>query len=176
MKPIEPTTAQNAVLRLFVRYFLLYIAAVFPGVWLARQAGVFLLPPCALCYTLLPVLLAAMAAFSTVSNLLLALFIAAHAFCDTALLYRAYLLVQNGSGGILHFNICLCLLLIGAVLLFYTAARASYFSFACDKRDLQLLLSKQFWLYLLEVAFPLALAAALMAVFRRFLESIPLFV
>ena len=176
MKPIEPTTAQNAVLRLFVRYSLLYIAAVFPGVWLARHAAVFLLPPDALYYTLLPVLLAALAAFFTVSNLLLTFLVTAHAFCDTALLYRTYLLVQNGSSSILHFNICLCLLLIGAALLFYEAARASYFAFVCDKRDLQLLLSKQFWLYLLEVAIPLALAAALMAVFRRFLESIPLLV
>lgn len=176
MKPIEPTTAQNAVLRLFVRYCLLYAAAVFPGVWLAQKTAVFLLPPDALLYTLLPVLLAALAAFSTVSTLLLTLLVTSRAFCDTALLHRVYLLVQSGSGSILHFNICLCLLLIGNALLFYTAARASYFSFVSDKRDLQLLLSKQFWLYLPETAIPLALAAALMTVFRRFLESIPLFV
>ena len=157
----KPTTASNVMSRLFFRFFLAYLAACPIACFLGTKG----IPRLAIFgegdIALLFVLLALLGAFSTISKPYLLLLAFLKGFYDTALLYEVSCLIGTGKIGVLAWNACFLLVLFSLLLFAVAAARAQLFSFVNAKRDMQLLLSGSFWLYLFEAVFFLALALSL---------------
>lgn len=162
-----PTTVTNAAGRLVLRFLACYaLAATLAGVALYRGFSPFLPYPALAEFWLIP--LALCAAFLTVSSPYLLALTAGKALLDAALVARMIRLVRTESLSPLLWNAGLALLLCSVPLFCYTAARAALFAFDCTARDLRLLVSKRFWLFLLLAAVLCALALPL----RLFLPKI----
>ena len=147
--------------RLFFRFFLTYLLACpiacFLGTKGIPRPTLFGVGDTAFLF----VALALLGAFSTISKPYLLILAFLKGFYDAALLYEVSCLTGAGKIGILPWNACLLLVLFSLFLFALAAARAQLFSFVNAKRDLRLLLSRSFWLYLFESLFLLALALSL---------------
>lgn len=164
---MQPTTKENLDLRLGLRYLLFYLAALTVGT-LPAARGVLLFSPGTVCDSaLIAVSLAAPAAFLTVGNSYLALLTVMKGLYDAALMYTATLLVRGGSIGLLHWNASFILVALSLVLFLFVACRASKFFFENSARDLALILSKPFFIYLLQVLAALALAFIVYLLWQR---------
>lgn len=161
MKKREPTNTVNAPSRLFLRFFLAYALTVPIALLFAvrglmalnlSQAGLvefFFIP------------LSLLGAFLTVTKPYLIILALIKSFYDVALLYQVSQWVRLGAIGILPWNACFLLLVFSVILFCMTAARAELFSFLHPARDLQLVLSRAFGSYLLEMLLFTALALSL---------------
>ncbi|MBE6701848.1 MAG: hypothetical protein E7585_00330 [Ruminococcaceae bacterium] len=168
----EPTNSENVTSRLFLRFFLAYIAAC-PIAWLLAAKGItdvstetvgqveFFFIPLAL--------LGAILILSKPYLLLLSFF---KGFFDAVLLFRVTQWTKAGLVGLLSWNACFCLIVFSLLLFALASARAQFFSFANQERDLKLLRSGGFWLYLFEALFFLALAFSLYELWPRLFGNI----
>ena len=151
MKSSQPTNGTNAVYRLFLRYFIVYLATVPAGLFLARHGWWAALSPFLGVALASPLLLAAIGAFSTLTTPFLFLLTAAKAVVDATLLHRLLSLVSGGALGFWHFNAVLFLLMGTLILCLFSVARAHLFSFTCIRRNGGLLRSGLFWRYVLDL-------------------------
>ena len=160
---VRPTTGKNVAARLFFRFFLCYfLSGAFAAALAARgalwrsfdyaRAGraefVF-------------VLLALLGSVLTLSKPYLLLLTAAKAFFDVALCAALLPLLRAGGHVFLTSNACFLYLVFSLTLFCMAAARSCLFSFSGAERDLRLLCSKRFLLYLVEALFFAALALSL---------------
>ena len=156
-----PTTAQNAGGRLFLRFFLCYIAAAALAV-LALKKGLPLplITPWRWEFLFVPAAL--LAAFLTISRPYLFFLTITKSFYDMAILLRMIALARTDSITVLLWNVgFICL--IGSVLLFcFAASRACWFSFAVSARDFRLVFSRDFLLFLVEMVIMTALSLPLL--------------
>lgn len=146
----EPTTGENAVSRLFLRFFLCYLLAApvalmiaLRGVWVptVSEAGapLFFFVPLALLGALL-----------TVTKPYLLVLTVLKAFYDVGLLYSITLWTRQGYGGLLPWNASFLLIVFSLLLFCIAAACAELFSFLHPARDARLLFSRPFGRYLIE--------------------------
>ena len=161
-RKLEPTSGENVLSRLFLRYFLCFLCAVpfalLPARWdllpfRAETVGTvdFLFIP-----------LAALAAVLTVTKPYLLLLTVLKSFYDVSVLYRISVLTRRYRSGVLPWNACFFLLVFSLLLYCTAAARAHHFSFTATARDTALLLSRPFGRFLLETIFLVAISLALL--------------
>jgi len=171
MKKRGPTDQTNVASRLLLRFVIAYLPAI-PLSWILATRGVADIAPETVGqieFWLIP--LALLGAFLTVSKPYLLLLSFGKGFYDTALLYRVTMLASEGSLGILPWNACFLLILLSLLLFALAAARAQLFSFSSKSRDLRLLCTGSFWLYLFECIFFLALAFSLTVLWPRLMTG-----
>ena len=161
MKKREPTNNTNAATRLFLRFFLTYFLCVPIAILSAMRALIPLDLTRAGLIEFLFIPLALLGAFLTVTKPYLIVLAAIKSFYDIALLYQVTQWVRIGAIGILPWNACLLILIFSIVLFCLTASRAELFSFLHPARDIQLILSRPFGSYLLEMLLFTALALSL---------------
>ena len=168
-----PTNRENALSRLFFRYFLLYVATLPLALWLSAR-GLFqlVLLPLPL-VALLPVVSAALFAFFTITGPLMVLLTLLKGLLDFSFLLRAVTLAQNQSIGLIHFNAVLLLLGAGIIIYIFSAATARLFAFENQSRDLSLLFSKAFFKYLIKAAIFALLAIVLYYLWQKLLTLLP---
>ena len=98
------------------------------------------------------------------------------AFCkgafDTVLLLRITRWARSGNIGILSWNACVALIAVSFLIFTTAAARAQLFACTTTKRDLRLLRSGGFWLYLIEALLFLILAYSLYALWPELLSRL----
>lgn len=161
MKKREPTSSTNVTSRLFLRFFLSYLI-ITPVAVLCAMRG--LLNPDLECVGLVEfgfIPLSLLGAFLTVTKPYLIVLTLIKSFYDATLLYQVSQWVRLGAIGLLPFNACLFILIFSIILFCLTAARAELFSFLHSARDIQLILSRPFGAYLLEILLFTALALSL---------------
>lgn len=161
MKKREPTSSTNATSRLFLRFFLSYLI-ITPVAVLCAMRGILSLDlerSGLIEFCFIP--LSLLGAFLTVTKPYLILLALIKSFYDVALLYQVSQWVRLGAIGILPWNACLFILIFSIILFCFTAARAALFSFLHPARDIQLILSRPFGAYLLEILLFTALALSL---------------
>ena len=158
---VRPTTDKNVISRLFFRFFLCYfIAGAAAALFAAR--GVLWDPPEQAGKTeFLFVLLALLGSVLTLAKPYLLLLTAVKAFFDVALLASLLPAVRGLSRGFLTFNACLCYVIFSLALFCTAAARSCLFSAEGSERDLRLLCSRRFLVYLAEAVLFAALALTL---------------
>lgn len=158
--------------RLFVRFFIAYLFALPLAVPLSLKGA--------------PTLSAAHVGFLEFIFIPLALFGALLifskpflwllAFCkgafDTVLLLRVTQMARSGQIGILPWNACVALIALSFLLFTLAAARAQLFACTTTKRDLRLLRSGGFWLYLIEALLFLILAYSLYVLWPELLSRL----
>ena len=138
-----PTTKENATARLFFRFFLCYLAGVLVTAPFFARHGT--LPSlenmggiqCAF------FLLAALAAFLTVSNPFLLMLTLCKATIDATLLCRVFALSQSNRRTFLACNTVLCYLVCALLLFCGVAALSGVFSYQSKLRDTRLLFSRE---------------------------------
>lgn len=158
---VRPTTDQNVVSRLFFRFFLCYFAAGAAAILFAAR-GVLRNPPEQAGKTEFAfILLALLGSVLTLSKPYLLLLTAAKAFFDVALLSSLLPAARGLSNGFLTFNACLFYVIFSLALFCTAAARSCLFSFEGSERDLRLLCSRRFLIYLAEAVVFAALALTL---------------
>ncbi len=169
-----PTNEQNALSRLFFRYFLLYVSALPFGFWLSKQqffAAVTIPLPFA---ALLPVVFATLLAFFTLTGPLMVLLTFLKGCVDFLFLIDLISLAGNAEISLLHFNIVLFLIGAGIIIYILAAANARLFAFENTSRDLSLVLSKPFFRYLTQAAVFVTIAAFLYYLWQKLLTLLPL--
>ena len=161
MKKREPTSGTNATSRLFLRFFLSYLI-ITPVAILTAMRGLLNLDferAGLVEFSFIP--LSLLGAFLTVTKPYLIVLAFIKSFYDVALLYQVSQWVRLGVIGILPWNACLLILIFSIILFCLAAARAELFSFLHPARDIQLILSRPFGAYLLEILLFTALALSL---------------
>ena len=162
MKPRlkSPTTADNLGARLFLRFFLCYLAGCLAALLLGR------LPALSNAegighHHFISVALAALGGVLTVSKPYLLLLSLLRAALDAEVLAYLFSKAHGGYGGFFTFNACLCYLAFSVLLFCVTAARACRFSAESTGRDTALLLSRRFLVFTGEMLLLLALSTLL---------------
>ena len=169
-----PTNKQNALSRLFFRYFLLYVSALPFSFWLSKQEffTIFTLPVAI--SAILPVSLAALLALFTLTGPCMVLLTFLKGSVDFLLLLRLISLAGSAQISFLHFNIILFLIGAGIIVYILAAARARLFAFENTSRDLSLLFSRSFFAYLLSAAALVAISMLLYYLWQKLLTLLPL--
>ena len=173
MRLFVPTNEENLFNRLFIRYFLFYLCAILIGLAATARGTLLFTLGTAPLGSFLPVLLAAFAAVSTISNSYLVLLTACKGLYDAQLLWQATMLVRCGQIGIFYWNACFFLIAFSLVLFALCATNAGKFAFENRSRDLKLIFSKPFGKFLLEAFFLIMLAFVLYLLWLRILTKIP---
>ena len=168
-----PTNRQNALSRLFFRYFLLYVAALPLAIWLSvRHISLITVIPLPF-GALIPVVSASLLAFFTVTGPLMVLLTLMKGLFDFSILLRLIVLAQSRGIGLFYFNITLLLIGSGIIIYLFSAASARLFAFENKSRDLSLLFSKAFFKYLTKIIFFTVFALVLYYSWQKFLPLLP---
>ena len=170
MKNREPTNRNNATSRLFLRFFLCYLITVPVAVLCAVRGLLDLTPQRVGTVEFCFIPLSLLGAFLTVTKPYLIVLTVIKSFYDVAFLYQVSQWVLLGAIGILPWNACFLILIFSMLLFCFAAARAELFSFLHPARDVQLILSRPFGQYLLEILLFSALALSLYYVIPELLD------
>ncbi len=154
----QPTTRENVSSRLFLRYFLLLFAGVAIMLTYCLRTAPQIASDAVGKVQVLFVCLALLAAFLTVSGPYLVLLCGVKAFFDTAAFCTRIRSLTLGKENILPVNGLLCYFVLSAILFCTMASQARLFSFEGDERDLKLMYSRRFLLFLPRAVLLIALA------------------
>lgn len=158
---IQPTTSQNVTTRLFLRFFLCYMAGAAVALLFAVRGRLITMSADAGLTQLCFVGLALLGAFLTVSRPYLLALTLIKSFFDVALLASLMEMQAVRTSFFWAFNASLFYVLLSFVLFCFTASGACLFSHLSDERDLRLLFSGVFLRYLPEILFFSTLAFSL---------------
>ena len=171
MKNREPTHKGNAASRLFLRFFLCYVLTAPVAILCAARnmLGLSTAQVGRIEFCFIP--LALLGAFLTVTKPYLIVLTVIKAFYDAAFLYHVSQWALLGAIQILPWNAFLLIIIFSMLLFLFAAARAELFSFLYPARDIHLILSRPFALYLLEVVLFCALALSLYYLMPQLLNT-----
>ena len=163
----EPTSKENATLRLFLRFSLCYLLSCPVAVLFAARGVLQAIPDRVGAVEFLFVPLALLGALLTVTKPYLILLSMGKAFYDISVLYSVTRWAKQGVIGILPWNACFFLTVFSLLLFLAAAARAELFSFLNTARDIRLIFSRPFGYYLLEILLFTALSLSLYYLFPQ---------
>lgn len=155
--------------RLFLRFLLVYAAAVPVAVWLLlRGYGAHFSFPAGR-VQLLFLALALLGAFSIVSRPYLLLLTAIKAFFDVGVMSRVIEATAGVKGGFFAVNAAFFLVVIALLVFCTAAAKACLFSFFAKRRDAALLFSRECLSFLTEAVLFLAISFLLCLLWQQIL-------
>ena len=158
---VPSTTAQNVVSRLFLRFFLCYFAGCMMALLLCSRLEFSISRGDVGLSQFLFIPLALLSAFLTLGKPYALVLTGVKAFYDVSLLRALVSVFRTVSNGFLAFNAGLLYVIFSLVLFCMASVRALLFACDVKGRDLQLIFSRRFAVFLGEVLLFTALALSL---------------